>query len=332
MLRWGVLSTAKIAREQLIPAHQQAQNGTVSAVASRSLEKAQACAERFGIPKAHGSYEDLLADPDIDAVIIPLPTSQHVEWSIRAADAGKHVLCEKPIALHADEIGALKEAADRNGVIISEAFMVTHHPQWHMVRDLLATGAIGDLQHVQGAFTYHNLDADNMRNQKALGGGGLPDIGVYPTVTTRFATQKEPDRVHATVRFDPKFQTDYYSSVKADFGDFELSFYCGTQMGLRQFMAFHGSAGLIQLESPFNPGTYDFGRLTLFNQNRTEARQFTFPGINQYVLQAENFARAALSGAPDDRARLFSLDDSIRNQKVIDAIYRAGQSENWEAV
>lgn len=220
------------------------------------------------------------------------------------------------------------EARDRNGVIVTEAFMVTHHPQWLKVRALIAEGAIGRLRHVQGAFCYHNVDPENMRNKPELGGGGLPDIGVYPTVTTRFATGMEPRRVQAVVSRDPTFGTDSYASVKADFGDFELSFYVATQMALRQAMAFHGETGLIEVEAPFNPPDYGDARVTLHNADHSGATVHRFPRARQYRLQAENMARAA-SG---EDVPLFSLEDSVRNQKLIDAIYRAGAHEGWETV
>ena len=198
MFRWGVLSTAKIAREQLLPAIVEAENGVLSAIASRDLGRARALAERFGAPHAFDSYEALLASEAVDGVYIPLPTSQHVEWASRAAEAGKHVLVEKPLALSAADIEPLIEIRDRRKVLISEAFMVVYHPQWIKVRDLVRSGAIGRLRHVQGAFTYYNVDPANMRNILALGGGALPDIGVYPTVSTRFVTGREPVRVQAT--------------------------------------------------------------------------------------------------------------------------------------
>src|SRR5690606_5460376 len=198
MLRFGILSTAKIGRELVVPAIQDAENCVVTAIASRDVTRARAMAERFSVPHAFGSYEEMLASDLIDAVYIPLPTSQHVEWSIKAADAGKHVLCEKPIALKATEIEMLIAARERNKVLISEAFMVAYAPVWLKVRELIANDAIGRLRHVQGAFTYFNRDPGNMRNIPELGGGALPDIGVYPTITTRFATGIEPLRVQAT--------------------------------------------------------------------------------------------------------------------------------------
>ena len=328
MLRWGILSTAKIGINHVIPALLASDNGVVSAIASRNKGRAKAVADRFGVGHAFGSYEELLESDEVDAVYIPLITSQHVEWSIRAADAGKHVLCEKPIALHADEISAIIEARDRNNVLISEAFMVTYHPQWHKVRDLISSGAIGTLKHVQAAFTYHNTDAENMRNILSQGGGALPDIGVYPTVTTRFATGAEPLRVCAGVERDPNNGTDIYASWRADFGTFELSAYVGTKMALRQDISFHGDEGWIEVKAPFNAGIYDADIVTLHNQDRNESQSFRFAGVDQYRLQAESFARRVAGGKDD----VFSLENSINNQKLIDAIYRAGESGGWETV
>ncbi|PWW00200.1 putative dehydrogenase [Hoeflea marina] len=328
MFRWGILSTAKIGREQIIPQLQDSVNGVVTAIASRDLSRARALADRFGVPHAFGSYEELLASPDIDGVYIPLPTSQHIEWSIKAARAGKHVLCEKPIALHADEIAPLIAARDAAGVQVCEAFMVTYHPQWHKVRALIAEGAIGRLRHVQGAFSYFNTDPANMRNNASLGGGGLPDIGVYPTVVTRFSTGKEPVRVQATVERDPTFGTDRYASVKAEFDGFELTFYCSTQMALRQTMVFHGEEGYIEVSAPFNAGDFGHATVSLENRGHDGAQVFRFPGVRQYRLQAEAFVRRAQGGAEP----IFTLEDSVRNQKLIDAIYRAAGHDGWEAV
>lgn len=328
MFRWGVLSTAKIGREHLLPAMVEAENGVLSAIASRDLPKAKALAERFGARHAFGSYEELLASKDVDGVYIPLPTSQHVEWTAKAIEAGKHVLVEKPLALDAKDIAPLIKLRDQKKVLVCEAFMVIYHPQWIKVRDLIASGAIGRLRHVQGAFSYYNVDPNNMRNQLDLGGGALPDIGVYPTVSTRFSTGKEPSRVQATIERDKKFGTDIYSSIRADFGDFELSFYLSTQMAARQVMVFHGEKGFIEVFSPFNAGLYDHHRVELHNQNHTEAQVFRFPGTQQYRLEVETFARAALGG----KERVFTLEESVLNQKVIDAIFRAGGKDGWEAV
>jgi predicted dehydrogenase len=328
MLRFGIISTAKIGHELVVPAIQDAENCVVTAVASRDLAKARAFADRFSIPHAFGSYDEMLASDQIDAVYIPLPTSQHVEWSLKAANAGKHVLCEKPIALNASQIDALIEARDRNKVLITEAFMVTYAPVWLKVRDLLASGAIGTLKHVQGAFTYYNRDPNNMRNIPELGGGGLPDIGVYPTITTRFVTGKEPVRVQATTERDPEFGTDIYSSVRADFGDFELSFYIATQMAARQVMVFHGTDGFIEVKSPFNADRYGAEEVELTNRNHGQSQIFRFQDSRQYKCEAEAFTRAALGEKQD----VVTLESSKLNQKMIDAIYRASDKDGWEAV
>jgi predicted dehydrogenase len=328
MLRFGILSTAKIGRELVVPAIQDAENCVVTAIASRDLSKARAMADRFSVPHAFGSYEDMLASDVIDAVYIPLPTSQHVEWTIKAANAGKHVLCEKPIALKASEIDALIEARDRNKVLVSEAYMVTYSPVWLKVRSLIEEGAIGKLRHVQGAFTYFNRDAGNMRNMPELGGGGLPDIGVYPTISTRFVTGKEPIRVQASTDRDPEFGTDMYSSVRADFGDFELSFYISTQLAGRQVMVFHGDKGFIEIKSPFNADRYGAEELELTNQNHSQSQVFRFQDARQYKLEAEAFSRAAMG----EKEEVVTLESSVNNQKMIDAIYRASEKDGWETV
>ena len=247
---------------------------------------------------------------------------------VAAANAGKHVLCEKPISLNADEIAPLIAARDANRVLVSEAFMVTYNPQWRKVRSLIAEGAIGRLRHVQGAFSYFNRDPSNMRNDASLGGGGLPDIGVYPTVATRFSTGMEPERVQAVVEFDPDFGTDRYASVKADFGDFELSFYCSTQMAARQIMVFHGEEGFIEVSAPFNAGDYGLSTVLLENRDHDQATTFRFGGVRQYRLQAEAFVRKVNGG--DDE--VFSLEQSVLNQKFIDAVYRAAKHDGWESV
>lgn len=328
MFRWGILSTAKIGREHVLPAIADSDNGVVAAIASRDLGKARALADRFSAPHAFGSYDELLASDVVDGVYIPLPTSQHLEWAIKAAEAGKHVLVEKPLALNARDIAPLIEVRDRNKVVVSEAFMVTYHPQWIKVRDLIAAGAIGRLRHVQGAFSYYNVDPRNMRNQLDLGGGALPDIGVYPTVTTRFSTGKEPSRVQASIERDKTFGTDIYSSVRADFGDFELSFYLSTQLANRQVMVFHGDKGFIEVRAPFNAGLYEQERVELHNAAHNETTVFHFSGTKQYRLEVETFVRAARGG----KDHVFSLEESVLNQKVIDAIFRAGDHHGWEQV
>lgn len=327
MFRWGILSTAKIGREHFIPGVQQSDNGVVAAIASRDLGKAKELAGKVGAPHAFGSYEAMLASDAIDGVYIPLTTDAHVEWTIRAADAGKHVLTEKPIALKTAEIDSLIAARDRNHVVVSEAFMVTYHPQWLKVRELIAAGAIGALRQVDAAFTYFNVDPDNMRNRPELGGGVIPDIAVYPTVTTRFASGSEPARLQATVEFDPKFGTDRYASVRADFGSFELTFYISTQLANRQTIAFHGDKGFIEVSSPFNSNLYEGDEVRLHDSGHRGTTVFRYTGVNQYRLEAEAFVRAT-RGAGE----VMSLESSKLNQRVIDAIYAAGKSGGWETV
>ncbi len=329
MLRFGILSTAKIGRELVVPAIQDADNCVVTAIASRDQARARQMADRFSVA---ARLRLLRGDAGLrhDRRRLHSAADRPARgMDAEAADAGKHVLCEKPIALKAAEIDQLIAARDRNRVLVSEAYMVTYAPVWRKVRELLADGAIGTLKHVQGAFTYFNRDPNNMRNIPALGGGGLPDIGVYPTISTRFVTGAEPVRVQATVERDTDFGTDIYSSVRADFGGFELSFYISTQMAARQVMVFHGDKGFIEVKSPFNADRYGAEELELTNQNHSQSQHFRFQDSRQYRREAEAFAKAAASG---DHADIVSLESSKKNQALIDAIYRAGQKDGWETV
>ncbi|MCI4666168.1 MAG: Gfo/Idh/MocA family oxidoreductase [Neomegalonema sp.] len=328
MFRWGVLSTAPIARNFLLPAIAASDNGVATAIASMSAERLASAATQFGVPHAFDSYDAMLASDVVDGVYIPVPTAHHVEWSLKAVKAGKHVLCEKPIALRAQDIDQLITARDASGLVLSEAFMVTYHPQWAKVRDLIAAGTIGQLRHVQGAFTYRNLDPGSTRNQKELGGGGLRDIGVYPTVTTRFATGSEPLRLRARVERDAEFGTDRYASVHAEFADFDLNFYCSTQMAKRQRMTFHGDNGFIELETPFNTNVYGSALVHLHDTNHERSETFSFTSIDQYRLQVEAFVRATQG----DANGLFTLESSKANQRVIDAAFEAGESGDWVAI
>ncbi len=321
MLKFGILSTAKIAHEHLIPAIQQSDNAKLEAIASRDLKKARKMSDRFNVPQAFGSYEELLASPDIDAVYIPLPTSQHVEWALKAVQAGKHVLVEKPLALKASDITKLIKARDKAGVIVSEAFMVAYHPQWMKVRDLLKKKAIGKLRRIESSFTYFNVDANNMRNRPELGGGALPDIGVYPTVCARLATGLEPTTATATVEFDPKFKTDRYANIQLTFDDIDMSFYVSTQMANRQTMVFHGDKGFIEISAPFNSNLYEGDEVRVHNADHSETQLFRYTGLNQYRLEIEAFAKAVAG----KKQKYFTLEESVLNQKVIDAIYKAGK-------
>ncbi len=327
MLRWGILSTAKIAREHLMPAIGKATNASLAAIASRDRQRAFDLAAAFGVPRAYGSYEELLDSSEVDAVYVPLPTSQHTEWTLKAIAAGKHVLCEKPMGMKAADIDRIIAAARDAGVVVSEAFMVTYHPQWAKVRDLIADGAIGRLIHIEASFSYHNVDPANMRNRPELGGGALRDIGVYPLVTSRFATGKEPVRVRAKVVTDEEFGTDSFVAGTVDFGDFEMSVYLGTRMAQRQTIVFHGEEGFIELAAPFNASLYDGDKVLLHDRGHRLTQTFRFPGIDQYRLQVEAFGEAV-----DGNGRVFPLESSRRNQAAIDALFTAGQTGDWVPV
>ena len=322
MLKFGIMSTAKIGYEEVVPAIQQASNAKLVAVASRDGKRARSMAETFNAPLAYDSYEALLASSEIDAVYIPLPTSQHIEWTYKAIKSGKHVLCEKPISLKASDINKLVKARDAAGVVVSEAFMVTYHPQWLKVKELLAKGSIGTLLKIESSFTYFNKDPKNMRNRLELGGGALPDIGVYPTVCARFATGLEPISASGRVEFDPVFKTDWYASATLEFPDIEMTFYVATQMANRQTMVFHGDKGFIEITAPFNSNLYEGDEVRVHNAKHSDTRVYRFTGVNQYRFEIEAFARA-VSGK---KQSYFTLEDSIKNQKVIDAIYKAGKS------
>lgn len=322
MVKFGILSTAKIGREHLAPAILQADNAQLAGIASRDQKKARQLADHFSARHAFASYEELLASDAIDAVYIPLPTSHHVEWTLKAIAAGKHVLCEKPISLKASDIKRIIKARDKAGVIVSEAFMVTYHPQWLKVKELVRKGVIGNLRMIDSSFTYFNKDGGNMRNQPELGGGALPDIGVYPTVAARFVTGREPASLTATVEYDPQFATDCYAHTQIAFDEFDMRMYVSTQMGNRQTMVFHGDKGLIELSAPFNSNLYEGDEVRVHNRAHSETRVYRYTGVNQYRCQIEAFAKAVRSG----RQSVFSLEDSLLNQKVIDAIYKAGKS------
>ncbi|OLL31020.1 NAD-binding protein [Burkholderia sp. SRS-W-2-2016] len=327
---WGILGAAKINDKVVVPMHH-APKCRVKGIASRSAEKAREAAAKYGLAVAYDSYEALLADPEIDAVYIPLPNHVHVEWTIRAVEAGKHVLCEKPLGLNAEEIDQLIAARERTGRYIQEAFMVRTHPQWLQVRSLIDDGAIGELRAVTGAFTYHNTNADNIRNRPEFGGGGLLDIGCYPITTSRFALRREPTRVVALIDEDPVFKVDRLGSVLMDFDGVQASFFYSTQTQPYQRMQFHGNKGRIEVEIPFNAPNDRPSRLLLSERSDegvlTE-RWLEIPTCDQYGVAAATFADAILSGTPQAN----SLEDARANMRVIDAVFRSGRSGAWEKI
>jgi predicted dehydrogenase len=330
-VRFGVISTAKIGLEKVIPAMQQSQLCRIVGIGSRDLGRAEAAARALGIARAYGSYAELLEDPEIEAVYNPLPNHLHVPVSIQAAAAGKHVLCEKPIALTAEEAAKLIAARDHAGVLIQEAFMIRQHPQWRRARELVHAGRIGELRAVQGSFSYMNLDPRNVRNQAGIGGGGLYDIGCYPIVAARFLFAAEPTRAIGQIEYDPDFETDRLASVLLEFPAGQALFVCSTQLVPYQRMQIFGTQARIEIEIPFNAPPDRPCRILVddgSDRGGGSAQIESFETVDQYTLQADAFARAIRTGAPLE----FPLEDAVRNMRVLDAVYRSGLSGRWEPV
>jgi predicted dehydrogenase len=328
MIVWGVLGTAKINDKVVVPMSN-APKCRVKGIASRDPQKARAAATKYGLAVAYDSYEALLADEEIDAVYIPLPNHVHMEWTIKSVEAGKHVLCEKPIGLDAHEVERLIAARDERGRYIQEAFMVRTHPQWLKVRSLIEEGEIGELRAVTGAFTYYNANEHNIRNKLELGGGGLLDIGCYPITTSRFIVGREPERVVALIEQDPVFKVDRLGSVLMDFNGVQASFFYSTQTHPWQRMQFHGTKGRIDVEIPFNAPNDRPTRLfvsTLTSDGVANERCLELPECDQYGIAASTFAEAILSGRP----QAIPLEDTRANMRVIDAVFRSARSGAWE--
>jgi predicted dehydrogenase len=328
-VRWGVLGAARIAVEKVIPAMQKGKHSAVTAIASRTPAKARAAARRLRIPKAYGSYEELLADPDVDAVYNPLPNHLHVPWSLHAIAAGKHVLCEKPLALDAAEARQLLRARDRAGVLVQEAVMVRTHPQWLAARALGRRGRIGKPRAVLGFFSYFNRDSKNVRNIVEIGGGGLLDIGFYPITTSRFFFGEEPRRVLGLIERDPRMRIDRLTSAILDFPSGHAVFTCSTQLVPYQRMQFFGTRGRIEVEIPFNAPRDRPTRIFVDDGSDLHGKGIetvTFDTCDQYTVQGDLCSRAILAGKPAP----VPLEDSIRNMEVIDAVFRSARSGKWE--
>jgi predicted dehydrogenase len=324
-VRWGILGVAKIATEKVIPAMQRGQHCEIAAIASRSLEKAQAAATRLNIAKAYGSYEELLADPEIEAIYNPLPNHLHVPWSVRALQAGKHVLCEKPIALTVAEAKSLAATGLRFPKLkLMEAFMYRHHPQWQTARRLVKDGTIGPLRTVATLFSYHNVSAADVRNQADIGGGGLMDIGCYPISLSRFLFDREPARVLGSLDYDPEFKTDRLSSAILDFGEGTATFTCSTQLAPYQRVQIFGTAGRIEIEIPFNAPPDR--PCKLWHQTAAGIEELEMPICDQYTLQGDLFSEAVLNGTPVPTP----ITDAVANMRVIEALVRSGESRTWE--
>lgn len=329
-VKWGVLSTANIGVKKVIPGMQLGQFCEVAAICSRDGKKAETAARQLKIPKAYWSYEEMLADPEIEAVYNPLPNHLHVPWSSKAAEAGKHVLCEKPLGLSTSEIKHLIAVRDRTGVKMGEAFMVRTHPQWLRTRELIQSGRIGELRAIMGAFSYFNRDAANIRNILDCGGGAMMDIGCYPIMTSRFIFGQEPSRVVALVESDPDFQTDRVASAILDFPAGQAVFTCSTQMVPYQRMQFLGTTGRIEIEIPFNAPNERPCRIFIDDGRDVFGGGITaesFRTCDQYAIQGDAFSQA-IRGNGDVPV---PLEDALRNMAIIEAVFRSGQTGRWEA-
>lgn len=326
---WGVLSTAKIGVKQVIPAMQLSPWCDMHAIASRSLAPAQATADALGMARAYGSYEELIADPEIEAIYNPLPNHLHIPLTLQAARAGKHVLCEKPFSLTAAEAEQLREVAGR--VHIMEAFMVRFHPQWQRVRELVRAGRIGTPRAVQVFFSYFNDDPGNIRNQADIGGGAVYDIGCYAIVAGRYLFEADPARVVSLVDRDPALGTDRTTSALADFGGGrQLGFTVSTQAQRYQRLNIVGTSGRIEVLIPFNAPQ---GEATTILVDTTGAldgsgvERETLAACDQYTLQGEAFSRVVRG----EIALPYGLDDAVMNMRIIDALLRSERSARWEA-
>ena len=326
IVRWGVLSTAGIGTRQVIPAMQRGRSSRVTAIASRDRARAERVAAELGIATAHASYDALLADPEVDAVYIPLPNHLHVPWSMRALDAGKHVLCEKPIGLSAAEAVTLaRAAAERPHLKVMEAFMYRFHPQWQRAKQIVDTGAIGEVRAIHTWFAYFNNDAHNIRNRVDYGGGALMDIGCYGISIPRFILGREPDRVSAVSDLDPQFGTDRLTSAVMELGGAVGTFTCATQLARHQRVDILGTGGRIEIEWPVNPVPDRPSRIWLHRgmtpgtpgtPGAAALEEIVFDPCNQYTLQGDAFSQAVIDGT----AVPTPLDDAMANMRVIDAV------------
>jgi predicted dehydrogenase len=328
-LRFGVLGAAGIAIKKVIPAMQKGEWCEITAIASRDGEKARNAGRSLGIPKAYASYEALLADPEVDAVYNPLPNHLHLPWSVRAAEAGKHVLCEKPLTMDAAEARQLIAVRDRCGVRMGEAFMVRTHPQWLRAREIVRSGEIGELRAVSGAFSYFNNDPSNIRNIPEYGGGGIMDIGCYPIFTSRFLFGEEPRRAIGLVELDPGLKTDRLASAILDFPSGQAVFVCSTQLVPYQRMQVLGTKGRIEIEIPFNAPPDRPTRIFVDmggDLSGSGIRVEEFPVCDQYTIQGDAFSRAVLEG----RDVPVPLESALENMRIIDALRNSARSGRWE--
>jgi predicted dehydrogenase len=328
-VRWGVMGVASIALRRAIPGMQSGEWSEIAAIASRDREKAEGAARKLGIPKAYGSYEELLRDPEIEAIYNPLPNYLHASWTIQAAEAGKHVLCEKPLATSVADAERVLAVREQMGVKIGEAFMVRTHPRWLRTRELIRSGRIGELRSIAGLFSYFNRDPKNVRNIPELGGGALLDMGCYPVTLSRFIYGEEPTRVDGSLEIDPEFKTDRLDSAILEFPSGRATFTCSTQLVYHQRMHFQGTTGRIEIDIPLNPPTDRPSEILIDDGRDLQGSGVTIetiPACDPFTIQGDLFSRA-IRGEGEVAV---PVEDAIANAAVIEAIFRSAESGKWE--
>jgi predicted dehydrogenase len=326
-VNWGILSTSNFALTKVIPALLKCDRLNVSAISSRDLSKAQAAAKQYGIAKAYGSYEELIADPEIEIVYNPTPNHLHVPWSIKSLMAGKHVLCEKPIGMNSAEAQQLLDVSKKHpNLKIMEAFMYRFHPQWREAKRLVDEGGIGKLRTIQSFFSYFNTDGKNVRNQADIGGGGMMDIGCYNISLSRFIFESEPERVLGVVELDPAFKTDRIVSGILEFAGGTSTFTCSTQLSSYQRVNIFGTEGRVEIEIPFNAPPDRPCRI--WHQRGSEIKEIVFDVCDQYTIEGDLFSQAVINDTPVPTP----LEDAVANMKVIEAVFESGRSGQFQFI
>jgi predicted dehydrogenase len=327
IIRWGFLNTSKIAREKLLPAIQKAGNAEIVAIGSSQLQKAEALAIQFKIPRYYGSYEEVLLDEDVDAVYISLPNHLHIEWTIRALRAGKHVLCEKPIALSEKEARIMEEtAALYPNLKVMEAFMYRYHPQWEYAKAMVDSGELGTVKIIQSFFSYNNQDPDNIRNKIDLGGGGLMDIGCYCVSLSRHIFDAEPHAVVADMQRHPVLKTDVVTSGILSFDKGTSIFTCSTQLMPYQRVNILGDKGRLEIEIPFNTLPDQQSRIYIYRLDGVE--EVCFEPVDQYTLQFEKFSEAVIG----QMALAHPIREAVANMKIIDLLVASAKQKTWQTI
>lgn len=329
-VRWGILGTANIALKKVIPAMQKGDFCDIAAIASRDSEKAKKAADKLSIKRFYGSYEDLLADKNIDAIYNPLPNYLHLEWTIKSAEAGKHILCEKPLGMNAQEVRKLIKVRNKTNVKIQEAFMVRTHPSWIKVRELIKQKRIGNLQAITGFFSYFNDDKSNIRNKPEMGGGALMDIGCYCINIARFIFDEEPQKVSGLIEKDMETGIDKLTSAMLDFPNGQATFTCSTQLVPYQRMQFFGTNGRIEVQIPFNIPIDSPTKIFIDDGKDLSGKNIEtlkFKSVDQYAIQGDLFSKAIM----ENSNQAISLEDSFMNMSVIDAVFLSSKTGNWES-